>query len=95
MMAPRLARSWQSSLDGWLIGSRLVLTARAEGEVWNDDHDRVRVGSGPSQAALAPTTFRLSSGTGGTASSRVACQTRSSRFSQTGLKPLTLSSSSS
>ncbi len=35
----------------WLIGSRLVLTARAEGEVWNDDHDRVRVGSGPIQAA--------------------------------------------
>ncbi len=35
----------------WLIGSRLVLTARGEGEVWNDDHDRVRVGSGPIQVA--------------------------------------------
>lgn len=31
----------------WQIGSRLVLTARAKGEAWNDDHDRVRVGSGP------------------------------------------------
>jgi len=35
----------------WQIGRRLVVTGRAEGEVWNDDHDRVRVGSGPIQAA--------------------------------------------
>jgi copper resistance protein B len=33
------------------IAGRLGLTARAEGEVWNDDHDRARVGSGPIQAA--------------------------------------------
>jgi len=35
----------------WPMTGRLVLTARAEGEVWNDDHDRARVGSGPIQAA--------------------------------------------